>query len=290
MIQPRALALLAVACLSGAVLAAALTPSRACPRCEAGGDASRREARSSVCRGECRSRAGRREARRRARPEDDGRHLAPRDRDLAWDRDDLRAAGRHLGRRYARVPRGGVAAGASPTCRRSTESSGATRGPASTRTPASSPARSPVQEARLPVGSRQAGGLVGGHPQGGRTAGEEDRPRPLAALPRDGGRRQEDGRGPEERPARIVFSTRPSILVYVDGTPSYQPVKDTKLQRVVNTRVLLLREEQGVHYLRVFDGWMKAPSLDGAWEVETKPDKGFEKAWPTPRRPARWTS
>jgi hypothetical protein len=78
-------------------------------------------------------------------------------------------------------------------------------------------------------------------------------------------------------PPRMVFQTTPSILVYVDGAPSYQPVKDSKLQRVINTRVLLLRDEKGVHYLRVFDGWMKAPSLDGAWEVETKPSKDFDK-------------
>ena len=64
-------------------------------------------------------------------------------------------------------------------------------------------------------------------------------------------------------PPRIVFKTTPSILVYVDGAPAYRPVKDVKLERVVNTGVLLLRDGKGVHYLRVFDGWMKAPALDG---------------------------
>jgi hypothetical protein len=79
-------------------------------------------------------------------------------------------------------------------------------------------------------------------------------------------------------PPMIVFRTTPSILVYVDGTPAYRPVKDTKLERVINTRVLLLRDKKGVHYLRVFDGWLEAPSLDGAWAVEQKPSKDLEKA------------
>src|SRR5262249_62389683 len=78
-------------------------------------------------------------------------------------------------------------------------------------------------------------------------------------------------------PPRIVFTTTPSILVYVDGPPSYQPVKETKLERVINTRVLLLREKDQ-HYLHVFDGWLEAPSLDGPWEVEKKPSKDLEKA------------
>ena len=42
-------------------------------------------------------------------------------------------------------------------------------------------------------------------------------------------------------PPKIVFSKQLAILVYVDGAPVYQPVKDTKLERVINTRVLLLR-------------------------------------------------
>jgi hypothetical protein len=79
-------------------------------------------------------------------------------------------------------------------------------------------------------------------------------------------------------PPRIVFSATPSILVYVDGPPSYQPVKDTKLERVINTRVLLLREKKGTHYLHVFDGWLEAPAIDGPWDIEKKPPKDLEKA------------
>jgi hypothetical protein len=68
-------------------------------------------------------------------------------------------------------------------------------------------------------------------------------------------------------PPKILFSTLPSILVYVDGAPSYTPVKETKLERVVNTRVLLLRKGKE-HFIKVFDGWLAAESLDGPWKVE----------------------
>lgn len=72
-------------------------------------------------------------------------------------------------------------------------------------------------------------------------------------------------------PPKIVFSTRQAILVYVDGAPAYQPVKDTKLERVINTRVLLLRHKDE-HFLKVFDGWLGAETLDGPWKVEKQSD------------------
>ena len=68
-------------------------------------------------------------------------------------------------------------------------------------------------------------------------------------------------------PPRIVFSTVPAILVFVDGTPVYGPVTGTAYERVVNTRPLVLKDTSGTHYLRVFDGWMTAPAVAGPWTV-----------------------
>jgi hypothetical protein len=79
-------------------------------------------------------------------------------------------------------------------------------------------------------------------------------------------------------PPRILFATSPSILVYVDGAPAWQPVKETKLERAINTRVLLLRRGEDDHYLKVFDGWLKAEALEGPWVVEKKASKDLEKA------------
>ena len=78
-------------------------------------------------------------------------------------------------------------------------------------------------------------------------------------------------------PPKIVFSQQVAILAYVDGAPVYQPVKDTKLERVINTRVLLLRDKDE-HYVKVFDGWLETKALDGEWEVVKKPSKDLEKA------------
>ena len=79
-------------------------------------------------------------------------------------------------------------------------------------------------------------------------------------------------------PPKIVFSKQIAILAYVDGKPVYQPVKDTKLERVINTRVLLLKDKDE-HFIKVFDGWLEAKSLDASeWEVVKKPDKDLEKA------------
>jgi len=79
-------------------------------------------------------------------------------------------------------------------------------------------------------------------------------------------------------PPNMILSTTPAMLVYVDGTPAYRPVTGTKLERVVNTRPLLLKDEAGKHYLHVFDGWMTAGSFDGQYTVLAKPPADLEKA------------
>jgi hypothetical protein len=78
-------------------------------------------------------------------------------------------------------------------------------------------------------------------------------------------------------PPKIRFSYQSAILVTIDGPPAWQPVKDAKLERVINTRVLLVRKGEHL-YLRVFDGWMTAKALEGPWTVETKPPKELQAA------------
>jgi hypothetical protein len=71
---------------------------------------------------------------------------------------------------------------------------------------------------------------------------------------------------------QIIFANKPAVLVYIDGDPRYVPVKDAggTLWRVLNTRVLLLKESTGKHYLHLFDGYMEAPALAGPWTVSAK--------------------
>lgn len=79
-------------------------------------------------------------------------------------------------------------------------------------------------------------------------------------------------------PPRIIFSTGPAILVYIDGDPVYRPVKNTKLQRIINTRPLILKDSTGKHFLHLFDGWLEAASLTGPWTVNKAPVSDLDKA------------
>jgi len=80
-------------------------------------------------------------------------------------------------------------------------------------------------------------------------------------------------------PPQIFFSTRPAILILIDGLPVLRPVKDMKFQRVINTRVLMLQDEStGKYYLRLLDGWMESGIATGPWVMAQKTPDDLEKA------------
>jgi hypothetical protein len=83
---------------------------------------------------------------------------------------------------------------------------------------------------------------------------------------------QPAGRTPLHHSApQIIFSTVPAILISIDGLPVYRSVQGTSLDRVINTRPLLLRDKSGRLSVKVFDGWMSAPAISGPWVVLTRP-------------------
>ena len=82
----------------------------------------------------------------------------------------------------------------------------------------------------------------------------------------------------DNSPPKIIVATRPSILVYVDGPPALRPVAGTDLQRVINTRMLLLKDGSGKYYLHLFDGHLQAASLQGPWTVASQPPAGAATA------------
>jgi hypothetical protein len=65
----------------------------------------------------------------------------------------------------------------------------------------------------------------------------------------------------------IIFAQAPAIVIRIDGEPVYREVAGTGFQRVVNTRSLIVRDQAGIHYLKILDGWMEAYALDGLWSV-----------------------
>ena len=75
-------------------------------------------------------------------------------------------------------------------------------------------------------------------------------------------------------PPKILVSTKPAMLVYIDGVLVYRPIAGTDLERVINTRVLLLKDRSGRCYLHWQDGYLEAASLDGPWSVALNPPLG----------------
>src|SRR5437868_14560300 len=67
-------------------------------------------------------------------------------------------------------------------------------------------------------------------------------------------------------PPEVIIASNPSLLVLIDGTPQLREVPGTKLQRVINTRAILLFDnEKKTYYLRVKDWWLEAPKVEGPW-------------------------
>lgn len=67
-------------------------------------------------------------------------------------------------------------------------------------------------------------------------------------------------------PPQILYSDRPAVLVPVDGEPVLREISGTGLQRVINTRALMVRDAAaGRFYLYLTDRWMSARSLAGPW-------------------------
>jgi hypothetical protein len=79
-------------------------------------------------------------------------------------------------------------------------------------------------------------------------------------------------------PPQVFFSTRPAMLALIDGTPLFRPVKETQLERIINTRALLLRDPLSEKfYLQVMDGWLEAPALAGPWTIASQTPADLKK-------------
>ncbi len=79
-------------------------------------------------------------------------------------------------------------------------------------------------------------------------------------------------------PPKIIFSSLPAILVYVDGPPVCRPVAGTTLQRVINSPLLLLKDPASEFYVHVLNGYLKAPNLAGPWTVADQAPSGADQA------------
>jgi hypothetical protein len=69
-------------------------------------------------------------------------------------------------------------------------------------------------------------------------------------------------------PPRIIVSYKPAVLVPISGSAVFRRLPESGLERVVNTRALII-SGGGEVFLHVYDGWMAAPGLGGPWHVAT---------------------
>jgi hypothetical protein len=80
-------------------------------------------------------------------------------------------------------------------------------------------------------------------------------------------------------PPRVFFSTRRAILILIDGNPQARPIEDTKLERIINTRVLMVHDPQNAKfYLHLMDGWLEASSITGPWGLADRLSGDLQKA------------
>jgi hypothetical protein len=78
-------------------------------------------------------------------------------------------------------------------------------------------------------------------------------------------------------PPDIIFSTAPAVLVIVDGPPALKPSGAAGVQRVVNSRSLLL-QQSGKFFLYMAGHWASAPALEGPWTPVAKVDGALAEA------------
>ncbi len=75
----------------------------------------------------------------------------------------------------------------------------------------------------------------------------------------------------ENKPARLLVSTKPAELILIDGKPKSEPVKELGLGWIANTKSDLFRYDGDYYYL-VSGRWFTASSLKADWSaVETLP-------------------
>jgi hypothetical protein len=80
-------------------------------------------------------------------------------------------------------------------------------------------------------------------------------------------------------PPQVIIASKPSLLVLVDGVPQLREIPETKLQRVINTRAIVLFDNgNSTYYLRVKEWWLEAPNLIGPWTSARRLSHDMKKA------------
>jgi hypothetical protein len=80
-------------------------------------------------------------------------------------------------------------------------------------------------------------------------------------------------------PPKVIIASKPSLLVLIDGMPQMGDVPGTKLRTVINTRSIILYDnDKQLYFLRVQDWWLQAKDLEGPWEYAKKLSDEMKRA------------
>ena len=92
-------------------------------------------------------------------------------------------------------------------------------------------------------------------------------------------RSKQKGQAVKNDPPQILFRKAPSMLVMIDGEPVLRPVKESSLQRVINTTALMVQDPQAqISYLWAMGRWWAAVSPTGEWKPAALPPAALEPA------------
>jgi len=82
-------------------------------------------------------------------------------------------------------------------------------------------------------------------------------------------------------PPHIVFVTKPTALVTIDGKPVLRDIEKSKLQRVINTAfVILFDPAQKAWWLEAGSRWLRAEAITGPWTYVPDPPQEVTNALP----------
>jgi hypothetical protein len=79
-------------------------------------------------------------------------------------------------------------------------------------------------------------------------------------------------------PPAVVFSTRPAVIVNIDGDPIWSPIEGNELKFAVNTNWDLFEHPPAKrYYLRHERSWLEAPEVSGPWAAAAALPASFSK-------------
>jgi hypothetical protein len=92
-------------------------------------------------------------------------------------------------------------------------------------------------------------------------------------------------------PPRVIFATKPSTLVLIDGPIQFRDLGGTDLRLALNSKaVIILDAKKNKYYLNIMDGWLEAADLvSGPWSYASKIPEDMKEItkWIQERQQAR---